>query len=210
MPEAEKLGIRALAARKGGGRYAPQSVAGNVSLLNVGAPAADCNHRLVKHRRRADLGGITGTQPQAPVAEGWQPPPATDTGEIPCSQPIPVAPWRPTIGCAPRPPSFRTRRSVSKPPPKPGSSAPTSSIVSTTRAGRARPPVTDGVRRRPRGIWLAAAVGAVVGIVVYGLSGGWRVFDLSQPTATVDLIFHLAAGALLFAGGALLRRRPTS
>lgn len=54
---------------------------------------------------------------------------------------------------------------------------------------------------------LAAAIGATAGAIIYGLIGGFAAFDLSQGTATVDLLFHVAAGALMFAAGAALRNR---
>lgn len=60
------------------------------------------------------------------------------------------------------------------------------------------------VRFDPR---LAAAIGGVVGTLIYGLTAGWQAFDLSRTSAAADLMFHLAAGALLFGGGAMLRNR---
>lgn len=54
---------------------------------------------------------------------------------------------------------------------------------------------------------LAAAVGGLVGTIVYGMTAGWAAFDLSQTSAAADLMFHLVAGALLFAAGAALRNR---
>lgn len=57
------------------------------------------------------------------------------------------------------------------------------------------------------GLRLAAAVGGLVGTLVYGLTAGWQAFDLTQTTAAADLMFHLLTGASLFAAGAALRNR---
>ena len=54
---------------------------------------------------------------------------------------------------------------------------------------------------------LAAAVGALAGMVVYALIHGLAVFDLTQPAAVADLVLRAGAGAALFAGGAAVRNR---
>jgi len=67
--------------------------------------------------------------------------------------------------------------------------------------------VIDRVATRRFDARLAAAIGATTGAIIYGLIGGFAAVDLSQGLATTDLLFHVAAGALLFAAGAALRNR---
>lgn len=54
---------------------------------------------------------------------------------------------------------------------------------------------------------LAAAVGALAGMVVYGLIHGPAAFDLTQSTAVADLLLRAGAGAALFAAGSAIRNR---
>jgi len=54
---------------------------------------------------------------------------------------------------------------------------------------------------------LAAAIGALVSMAVYGLINGLVAFDLTQSAAVTDLLLHAGAGAALFAGGAAVRNR---
>lgn len=54
---------------------------------------------------------------------------------------------------------------------------------------------------------VAAAVGALAGMFVYGLIRGLAAFDLTHSAGVADLLLHTSAGAALFAAGSAIRNR---